>query len=206
MQRSRVFVTGLGVVSPHGNDAEEMFERLLRGESAIRKVTRADDGSDSGVLIASAQIDPAALAPKSQLLLTDRVAQLALGAAQAALRQAGMLEDSGLHARTGVYFGCGLGGAQTLQDAYRIYYERHSRKLKPTTVPLVMASAPAAHISIRYRLTGPSHTYSIACASSAVAIGEAFRALRDGYLDQAVAGGAEAMLNDGSITAWEALG
>jgi 3-oxoacyl-[acyl-carrier-protein] synthase II len=68
-----------------------------------------------------------------------------------------------------------------------------------------MANAPAAHVSMRYGMRGPSLTYSIACASSAVAIGEAFRAIRDGYLDRALAGGTEAMLNDGSIVAWEAL-
>jgi 3-oxoacyl-[acyl-carrier-protein] synthase II len=78
--------------------------------------------------------------------------------------------------------------------------------MKPTVVPLIMANAPAAHISMRYAMRGPSLTYSVACASSAIAIGEAFRAIRDGYLECILAGGAEAMLNDGCIAAWEGLG
>jgi 3-oxoacyl-[acyl-carrier-protein] synthase II len=68
-----------------------------------------------------------------------------------------------------------------------------------------MASAPAGHISMRYKICGPTLTYSVACASSAIAVGEAFRALRDGYLDCAIAGGTESMMNDGTIAAWEAL-
>ncbi|GIS78497.1 MAG: hypothetical protein CM1200mP14_00630 [Gammaproteobacteria bacterium] len=106
----------------------------------------------------------------------------------------------------GVYMGCGLGGAEILQEGYRTYFVRQSRRGRPSTVPMIMASGPASHISMRFGLHGPTHTYSIACASSTVAIGEAFRAIRDGYLDTALSGGAEAMLNDGSIAAWERLG
>jgi 3-oxoacyl-(acyl-carrier-protein) synthase len=127
-------------------------------------------------------------------------------AACRALTHAQLLTDGRGPADAGVYMGCGLGGSHAIQEAYRSYYQRQSRKLKPTLVPLIMANASAAHISMRYGLVGPSLTYSIACASSAAAIGEAFRAIRDGYLDSALAGGAEAMLNDGSMVAWESLG
>lgn len=71
---------------------------------------------------------------------------------------------------------------------------------------MIMASGPASHISMRFGLRGPATTYSVACASSTIAIGEAFRSIRDGYVDVVVAGGAEAMLNDGAVAAWEAVG
>jgi 3-oxoacyl-[acyl-carrier-protein] synthase II len=204
--RRRVFVTGLGLVSPHGGDPAAAFERLYAGESAVRKVFSGSAESGNDALMAAAEFDPAGLIPKAQLFAMDRVSQMAVAAAHRAMSDAGVLAGEHGPADAGVYMGCGLGGAQAIQDAYAIYYLRRSRKVKPTSVPLIMPNAPAAHISMRYKLLGPSFTYSVACASSALAIGEAFRAVRDGYLDQAIAGGAEAMLNDGSVVAWESLG
>lgn len=205
-RRRRVFVTGIGLVSPHGGDPDAVFERLYRGESAIRKVRSGTAEFGGDALVAQAEFDPGDIIPKLQLVVMDRVSQMAVVAAQRALAASALLADDCGPADMGVYMGCGLGGSQALQDSYRIYFERRSRKPKPATVPLIMANAPAGHISLRYKLKGPSLTYSIACASSAVAIGEAFRAIRDGYLDRALAGGTESMLNDGSVSAWEVLG
>jgi 3-oxoacyl-[acyl-carrier-protein] synthase II len=204
--RRRVFVTGLGLVSPHGGDPAAAFERLYAGESAIRKVFSGTAELGNDILMAAAEFDPAGLIPKAQLFAMDRVAQMAVVAAHRAMAAAGVLAGEHGPADAGIYMGCGLGGAQAIQDAYSIYYQRRSRKVKPTSVPLIMPNAPAAHISMRYRIQGPSLTYSIACASSAIAIGEAFRAIRDGYLERALAGGTESMLNDGTVVAWESLG
>ena len=202
----RVFVTGVGLVSPHGNDPDEVFQRLYAGESAIRKIRSGAPEFDTEVLLAPAEFDPVDIIPKSQLFVMDRVAQMAVVSAHQALTRSGLLRDERGPESGAVYVGCGLGGSQAIQDAYRQYYQRKTRKMKPTVVPLIMANAPAAHISMRYGMRGPSLTYSVACASSAIAIGEAFRAIRDGYLECALAGGAEAMLNDGCIAAWEGLG
>src|SRR5689334_4771744 len=202
----RVFVTALGLVSPHGNDPDEVFERLYAGESAIRKIRSGAPDFDTEVLLAPAEFEPAGIIPKAQLFVMDRVAQMAVIAAHQALTKSGLLNNEQGPESGAVYVGCGLGGSQALQDAYRQYYQRQTRKMKPTVVPLIMANAPAAHISMRYAMRGPSLTYSVACASSAIAIGEAFRAIRDGYLECALVGGAEAMLNDGCIAAWEGLG
>jgi 3-oxoacyl-[acyl-carrier-protein] synthase II len=204
--RRRVFVTGLGLVSPHGGDPAAAFERLYAGESAIRKVFSGTAELGNDILMAAAEFDPAGLIPKAQLFAMDRVAQMAVVAAHRAMASAGVLTGEHGPADAGIYMGCALGGAQAIQDAYNIYYQRRSRKVKPTSVPLIMPNAPAAHISMRYRIQGPSLTYSIACASSAIAIGEAFRAIRDGYLERALAGGTESMLNDGTVVAWESLG
>jgi 3-oxoacyl-[acyl-carrier-protein] synthase II len=201
-----VFVTGLGMVCPHGNSPNEVFERLYAGESVIRKVRSGTGQFGGDVLLAPADFDPGDLIPKAQRLFMDRVSQMAVVAAHRALSASGLLARGGGPAGAGIYIGCGLGGSQALQDAYQVYYQKGSRRLKPTTVPLIMANAPAAHISMCYKMAGPTITYSIACASSAVAIGEAFRAIRDGYLECALAGGSEAMLNDGSVAAWEGLG
>jgi 3-oxoacyl-[acyl-carrier-protein] synthase II len=204
--RRRVFVTGLGLVSPHGGAPAAMFERLYAGESAVRKIHSGTAELGNDVLVAAAEFDPAGFIPKAQLFTMDRVAQMAVVAAHRALTASGLLAGEQGPAGAGIYLGCGLGGAQALQDAYSIYFQRRSRKVKPTSVPLIMPNAAAAHISMRYRILGPSLTYSVACASSAIALGEAFRAVRDGYLACALGGGTEAMLNDGSVVAWECLG
>ena len=203
--RRRVVVTGIGLVSPHGGDQDAVFDRLYAGESVIRKVRSGTAEFGSDILLAPSEFDSSAIVAKTQLLLMDRVAQMGVVAAYRALSGANLLVDDRGPASAGIYMGCGLGGSSSIQDAYRLYFQRQTRKVKPSAVPLIMANAPASHISMRYGVLGPSFTYSIACSSSAVAIGEAFHAIRDGYLDCAIAGGAESMVNDGTIAAWEAL-
>jgi len=206
--RRRVFITGIGLVSPHGTQPEAVFQRLCAGQSAIRKLRSGTEDLGADCLLAPSEFSIEGVIPKTQSFAMDRVAQMAVVAAHHALHRAGIVreEEAPVPSEAGVYFGCGLGGSQAIQDAYRTYFERRSRRPKPTTVPLIMANAPAAHISMRYKLQGPSLTYSIACASSAIAIGEAFRAVRDGYVDSVLAGGAESMMNDGTLAAWEMLG
>src|SRR5688572_9647510 len=158
------------------------------------------------VLLAPVEFDPGEIIPKLQRLFMARAAQMAVVAAHGALGASGLLSEDRGPAEAGLYLGCGLGGSEALQEGYRTYWEKKSRRGKPSTVPLIMANGPASHISMRFGIRGPAHTYSIACASSTVSIGEAFRAIRDGYLDVALAGGAEAMLNDGTVAVWERLG
>ncbi len=205
VKRNRVFVTGIGLVSPHGCVPDQVFDKIYQGKSAIRMIRSGTPEFGCDVLVASTNFDPAGEISKIQILFMDRVSQMAVVAARLAFENAGLLSGNADLSTTGVYTGCALGGAQTLEDSYKKYFVKRSRMARPTTVPLIMPNAPAGHISMRHKLYGPSQNYSIACSSSTTAIGEAFRAIRDGYLERVVAGGAEAMLNDGSIVCWEAL-
>ena len=193
-------------MTPHGQDPRDVFERLFRGESAVRMVRSGTPEFGSDLALAPVDFDPGDTIPKVQRLFMARSAQMAVVAAHGAIRSAGLLVEHRGPRDAGVYVGCALGGAETIQEGYRTYYDRKSRRYKPSTVPMIMANAAASHISMTYEVQGPAHTYSIACSSSTVAIGEAFRAIRDGYLEVALAGGTEAMLNDGSVAAWERLG
>ena len=204
MNRNRVFVTGIGLVSPHGNESNKVFDKIYRGESAIKMIRSGTPEFGSDVLVASAKFDPTGIISKPHQVFMDRVSQMAVVAAHHALENSGLLSDGTDLSSTAVYTGCALGGSQTMENAYKRYFKK-IRGARPTTVPLVMPNAPAGHISMRYKLRGPSQNYSIACASSSTAIGEAFRAIRDGYQERVVTGGTEAMLNDGSICSWEAL-
>jgi 3-oxoacyl-[acyl-carrier-protein] synthase II len=98
-----------------------------------------------------------------------------------------------------------MGGAQTTDDGYKSFYEERSDRVKPYSVLLAMNNAAAAWIGIDHQLLGPNLTYSSACSSSAVAIGEAWKRIATGELDVMIAGGTEAPLNFGTLKAWEAL-
>ena len=202
----RVFVTGLGFVSPHGEDPAAVFERICLGESAIRMVRSGTPEMGTDVLLASIDFEPGDRINKVDRLFMARAAQMAVVATRNALEDSGLMAEGRGPGEAGVFMGCGLGGAEVLQRSYSIYFERRTRRGRPTTVPMIMASGPASQVCMQFGIYGPAHTYSIACASSSVAIGEGFRSIRDGYSDVVIAGGAEAMLNDGSVAAWQAVG
>lgn len=202
----RVFVTGMGFVTPHGDDADRIFDRIYAGESAIGKYQSGREGLVADVLLGRAAWSPESEVTAIQRLAMDPVAQMGYAAAKRALAQAGLTGRSDLLSEAGVYLGCGLGGASTYEHGYEVYFLKNSRRVKPTIVPRVMPNAPAAHISMAFGIRGPSLTYSVACTSSATAIGEAYRAVRDGYLECVVTGGAEAMLAEAVLVAWEAMG
>ena len=193
-----VVVSGLGMISPHGDSPEAVFDALMRGESAVRPIFPA-------------LAKPAAAAPvdfeasrwftKLQLAGVDRVSQFAVAATDLAMRDAGLGDDHDLDPeRIGVYVGCGMGGAAALDAAYR-----SGGRVPPLTIPAFMPNAPAAHVAMRQRAHGPVLTYSVACASSAVAIAEAAKAVERGEVDLAIAGGSEALIVEGVVLAWQAM-
>lgn len=206
MARRRVVVTGIGLITPHGDRSEEIFERVYAGEPAIRTIRSGREALAADVLVGRADWNPETEITPPQRVAMDPVSQMAFAAANRALSQAGLLEESEILSAAGVYMGCALGGAATNEEAYADYNRRTSRRARPTNVARIMANAPAAHVSMEFGIRGPSQTYSVACSSSAAAIGEAYRAIRDGYLDCVVAGGAEAMLTGPVLLSWEAMG
>lgn len=193
------------MVSPHGTDPDSVFQRIYAGESAIRGVDIPDMPFVRGTVpLAPVELDAGDVIPRGQRIFMARASELGMVAAHDALSSAGLLVDDAGPTDAGIYVGCGLGGSEALQDAYRTHYQK-GRRFKPTTVPLIMANGPTSHISMRYGIRGPTMSYSVACASSAISLGEAYRALRDGYVDTALAGGTEAMLNTGTVGAWYLL-
>ena len=192
-------------MSPHGDNLCDVFDRVFAGESAIRKVRLEANGCGSDMLVSPVDFDPGPLIPKLQGRYMARASKMAVVAAHHALEDSGLLASGRGPAEAGIYMGCGLGGSEELQAHYERYLADPPRRLRAASTPMIMASGPASNISMTYGITGPSVTYSIACVSSAVAIGEAFRAIRHGYIDTALAGGAEAQLNTGTLAAWREL-
>jgi 3-oxoacyl-[acyl-carrier-protein] synthase II len=135
----------------------------------------------------------------------DRVSQFSITAAAAAVADAGIEFTDELRRRSGVSFGTGMGSAGALEETFHQVLLRDPTRVRPLTVLKVMNNASAGHVAIQYGLGGPDLTYSCACSSSAVAIGEAYRQVRHGYADVMIAGGAEAALTYTFFRAWDAM-
>jgi beta-ketoacyl-acyl-carrier-protein synthase II len=201
----RVAVTGIGLVSPLGNDPGTFFDALAAGRSGVARLEAAYGARLASPIAASVRFDGAAHFDPAKLRMLDRVSQFALAAAAQAIADAPGFLDGLDRARAGVFVGTGMGGAQAADDGYHALYAEKAERLKPFTVLLSMVNAPAAWIGLEHGLAGANLTYSTACSSSAVAIGEAARRIAHGEADAMLAGGAEAPLNFGTLKAWEAL-
>ena len=205
----RVAITGLGIVSPVGNGCESFFAAVLAGRSGIALMEVAFPTGTEKVLAGCVEFRPEEHFTKARLLTMDRVSQFCVVAGREAMRQAGrsgFSADDGLSPdRFGVSIGTASGGAGSTDAAYTALLEQKVARLRPMTVVLAMHNATAAHLSMEFGLKGPSSTISNACASSASAIGDAFRQIRHGYADAMLVGGTEALLNRGTIKAWQSM-
>jgi 3-oxoacyl-[acyl-carrier-protein] synthase II len=203
----RVAVTGVGIVSPFGGGAQDFFGRLLEGESAVRWYRHPLSQAPLEQPAVSCTDFDAELALGRQVTsVTDRFSQLGIAAALDAWKDAGLPRESG-EARedAGVCWGTGIGGTLTVERGYFDFYESGKVRASPLSVPMVMNNAAASHIAILLGMGGPCVSYSVACASSAVSIGEAYRRVRSGECSLMVAGGSEAPLSSSVMRAWEAM-
>jgi 3-oxoacyl-[acyl-carrier-protein] synthase II len=201
----RVAVTGAGVISALGNDVETFFAALCAGRSGIRRLSSRFPERMTARIGASVDFDGTAHFPPPKLRMLDRVSQFALAATAQAIANAGDVFANLDLERAGVFIGTGMGGAETTDDGYYTLYGESSDRVKPFSVLMAMNNAAAAWIGLEHGLTGPSLTYTTACSSASVAIGEAGKRIARGEVDVMLAGGAEAPLNFGTLKAWDAL-
>lgn len=199
--KPRVVITGIGIQSPLGRTGPEFFDRLCAGESGIR--THPDPAITFPV--GWVDFDAHAHFSKMQLLNLDRVSQFGVVAALDAVRNAGLNTEEALGEMTGVYFGTGAGGAESSEHAYAKFFGADGEKKKLLTIPAAMIHAPASQVALRLGVRGECQTYSTACSSAAVAIGEAYRRIRDGYIKIAITGGADCVLMPGILDSWSAM-
>lgn len=196
-----VVITGMGVISPAGASVAELASALRESRSGIRELQPPPlrRAYPAGVVPIAASKDFSRL----ELVYLDRCQQLALLAAGDALRDAGLGRMDGFGDRAGLYYGNVNGGSTTAQGCYRQLFCEDMQAASPYALMSIMPNGGAAQISIRHGITGPVHTHGSACSASGVAIGEAARAIRDGYLDVAIAGGAEAPLTGAMFCGFE---
>ena len=199
-----VAVTGAGVVSPIGNTLAAFDTALFAGRSAVRAQALDLPGIElPPVPVASADFDASAEIAPSRVPL-DRATAMALAAARDAARAAGLERGKFDPERLGIFWGSGMAGAATFEATCRTVYADR-RRMRPTSVVTTMPNAPVAEIALLFGARGAALAYACACASSAVAIGEAMRAIRAGWVDVAIAGGSESMLTPGVLASWQAM-
>jgi 3-oxoacyl-(acyl-carrier-protein) synthase len=205
MAARRVVITGAGVVSPLGNSVAAFRQALAEGRSGVRRLPEAmtqGSGVQVGALV---EWNPAPAFTEAEAANLDRVSQFALAAAGQAIEASGIDLQSAERDRIGVYWGTGMGGANTLDSSYQRLYGKGDWRGRPLTVVMAMSNAAGSNVALKHGLRGPFANYSTACSSSAMAIGEAMRTIAAGRADAVVAGGAEALLTPGMLGAWFAL-
>jgi 3-oxoacyl-(acyl-carrier-protein) synthase len=204
-----VWITGVGSLTNLGSGFESILSAVKKPQANFSSVPSAwlDLPHAPDAYIARLDAKAEAELKIFETISTDRATAMALATAAQAWQSAGLgeaLTPDQSPERCGVYWGTGMGGLDTTETTYqRLLVDR--APLRPMTVVRIMANASAAQIALKYGLKGSNQTYSVACASSAMALGEAMWAIRSGRLDLAVVGGSEAMLAPGVMTAWGAL-
>jgi 3-oxoacyl-[acyl-carrier-protein] synthase II len=194
------------MVSPFGGDTQDFFERMLAGESAIRLYQHPTSPSRLvQPAVTCAQFDAEKSIGRAITRVTDRYSQLGVSAAFSAWDDAGLAREGAGFDEYGVSWGTGTGGMLTYEKGYGDMYLHGKQRVSPLSVPMAMNNAAASHIAMALGLGGACLTYSVACASSAVSIGEAFRRIQRGESSLIVAGGSESPLAFTIMRAWEAL-
>lgn len=193
----RVVITGMGIISPIGNDLASYQENLMAGRHGIGPITRFSTEGYKATLAAEVkdfQIDH--LIDKKEVRRFDLFSQYALAAADQAWQQSGLANGGFDPHRAGVYIGSGIGGMLAFENGLRDLDQKGPRRVSPFLIPAMISNMATGQVAIRYGLQGPSLPVVTACATSTNAIGEAFRNIKHGYSDLILAGGSEASITD----------
>ncbi len=196
---NRVVVTGMGALTPIGNNAKVFWENAVKGVNGIDVITKFDV-SDSKYKFAGEvkDVDLSAVLDKGQIRKMDLFSQYAVFAADEAVKDSGITDNVDPF-RFGVYFGTGVGGFETFIEEHATFLERGARRVSSMFIPKMIPNMAAGNIAITFKAKGVNMAVSTACATGSTAIGEAYRAIKHGYADAIICGGAEAAINPFTI-------
>ncbi|MFM8423827.1 MAG: beta-ketoacyl synthase N-terminal-like domain-containing protein, partial [Chloroflexota bacterium] len=194
--RKRVVVTGLGCVSPVGNNVKDSWEALLAGRSGAAPIQAFDASHHKTKFAAEVKgFDPVALFGTREARKMDRFTQLATAATLEALEQSGLKIDESNRDRVGILIGTGIGGIITTIEQFEIMKERGPERVSPFLIPMMIADSAAGNLAIRIGARGPNMSLATACASGTNGVGEAAEMIRRGAADVMVAGASEAAIH-----------
>ncbi len=194
--RRRVVITGIGVVSPLGNDAATTWEALVAGRSGVGPITKFDARSFTSRIAAEVRgFDPESVLDRKEARKMDTFIHYAVAAAAEALSDAGLRIEAGNAERVGVYIGSGIGGLPLFERTHREFLEKGPRRISPFFIPGMILNLASGQVSILYGAKGPNLAVATACATGSHAIGESFRIIRDGLADAMICGGTEAAVS-----------
>ena len=206
--RRRVVVTGMGAVTPLGNDVETFWRRLVAGESGVRTIQGFDPSRvDSRVAGEVVDFDPSAVLDRKDVRRNDRYTQLMLVAGREAMASAGLPErlDDAMSERAGAIIGSGIGGSTTMMDQFGTLATRGPDRLSPFFIPMIIANIGTGQAAITFNLRGPNWAPVSACATAGHSIGEATETIIRGDADLMLAGGAEAPVTEAFVGAFAAM-
>lgn len=193
--RRRVVVTGLGCVSPVGNNVKDTWRALLAGRSGAAPITTFDASAHKTKFAAEVKgFDAASLFGARDARKMDRFAQFATASAMEALGQSGLSVNESNRDRVGILIGTGIGGIITLLEQYDVLKERGPDRVSPFLIPMMIADSAAGNLAIRVGARGPNMSLATACASGTNTLGEAAEMIRRGSADAMIAGAAEAAI------------
>jgi len=199
--KRRVVVTGLGAITPVGNDVATTWRALVDGRSGAAPITHFDASTFPVRFACEVKgFDPLSVMDRKEAKRADVYTQFAVGAALEAMQHAGLADGTGYDPEaTGVILGSGIGGLKSFEEQHDVYRERGPSKISPFFIPMFIADIAAGIVSMRFNAKGPNYATVSACATSAHAIGDAFRTIQYGDADVMITGGAEATVTPMAI-------
>lgn len=205
MDKRRVVVTGIGAVTPIGNDAETSWENAKKGVNGVAKMTRLNP-DDFPVKIAAElkDFDVEKYLEKKEARKMDRFTHYAIASAEMAVQDSGLVIDDSNANRVGVWIGSGIGGMETFETQYEIFLNRGHRRVSPFFVPMMIPDMGSGQVSIRFGAKGINSTTVTACATATNSIGDAFKVIERGDADAMITGGAEAPITKMSLAGFTA--
>lgn len=205
--RKRVVITGLGTVNPIGLNTDSFWESLLSARNGVDLITRFDTSKfDTKFAAEVKNFDPTVYLDKKAVRRLDLFSQYAIASSDQALQDAGISGENIDAERTGIVYGSGIGGVETMQDQHFKYFEaKDPSRISPFFITMMIADIAAGHISIRHGFKGPNYSTTSACATSSHAIADAFMIIQRGSADIMLCGGSEACVTQMSIGGFNAM-
>ena len=195
MQRRRVAVTGVGLVTPLAVGTQPTWEALIAGKSGIAPIVGFDVSEyPSRIGGEVTDFEPTDFVDRKEIKKTDRFIQFGMAAAQFAVEDSGLTIDEGNADRVGVVIGSGIGGLHMIEKTYRTILERGPSRVSPFFIPSMAINMAAGQVSIRHGARGPNSAPCTACTTGLHAVGDSFRLIQHGYADAMIAGGAESTI------------
>jgi len=200
VEKRRVVITGLGIVSPVGNTVEEAWNSIVAGKSGIKPMTRLNaDDYPAKVAAEIRDFDPEQFVEKKEARKMDRFTQFAVAAAKMAVADAKLEITEENAPRVGVWVGSGIGGMETFETQYKTFLERGYRRVSPFFVPMMIPDMAAGQVSIYLGAKGVNSCTVTACATGTNSIGDAFKVIQRGDADAMISGGTEAPITQMSV-------
>lgn len=204
--KRRVVITGLGAITPIGNNIDSFWEGIKLGKNGIDEISLFNAENLKVKMAAEVKdFDPSNFIDKKEAKRMDRYTQFAVIAAEESIKDSNLDFNTLNRERIGVMFGSGIGGLCTIESQIRTLVAKGPNRVSPLTIPMAISNIASGTIAIKYGILGSTLSLTSACATSTHCIGEAYRSIKDGYLDIVVAGGAEASICEFGIAGFQSL-